>query len=95
MKKLSAAKSGERGRITAVDGDARFLSRITSIGLTIGSVIQVIQNQSKRPLLVYGRDTMIAINRSECAKITLEVISNEQHDDCFTRTAKLGKIHAV
>jgi len=34
MKKLSLVKSGESGRIVSIDGDSRFLSRITSIGLT-------------------------------------------------------------
>lgn len=75
MKKLSIAKKGEKGKIASINGEPRFLSRITSIGLTIGSVVEVIQNQRKRPVLVFGRDTMIAINRNECEKIMLEVIS--------------------
>jgi ferrous iron transport protein A len=75
MKKLSAAQAGERGRIIAAQGDARFLNRITSIGITVGSEVQVIQNRKKWPVLVYGRDTMIAINHHECEKIMLEVIS--------------------
>lgn len=95
MKKLSAALSGERGKIISIDGDARFLNRITSMGLTIGSVIEVIQNQSKRPLLIYGRDTMIAINPRECEKIMLEVIAHEQHDHCAAGAAELGQVHAV
>ena len=73
MKKLSLAMNGEKGRIAAINGDARFCNRVTSIGLTIGSVIEVIQNQKARPVLVYGKDTMIAINRRECEKIILEV----------------------
>ncbi|MGD9156657.1 MAG: FeoA family protein [Bacillota bacterium] len=75
MKKLSVARTGEKGRIISVQGDTRFLNRITSIGITIGSEVQVIQNQKKWPVLVYGRDTMIAINHSECDKIMLEAIS--------------------
>ena len=76
VKKLSTAKNGEIGRISSIEGDGRFLNRVTSIGLTLGSTVQVIQNQKKRPLLVYTRDTMIAINHKECEKITLEVILN-------------------
>lgn len=76
MKKLSTAKNGEIGRISSIEGDGRFLNRVTSIGLTLGSTVQVIQNQKKRPLLVYTRDTMIAINPKECEKIMLEVILN-------------------
>lgn len=74
VKKLSMANSGDEGRIVSVHGDNRFLSRITSMGLTIGSAIEVIQNENKRPILVHARDTMIAINRKECEKILLEVM---------------------
>ena len=41
------------------DGDRRYLSRITSIGLTPGCNIEVLQNVKNRPLLIYGRNTMI------------------------------------
>ena len=41
------------------DGDRRYLSRITSIGLTPGCNIEVLKNVKNRPLLIYGRDTMI------------------------------------
>jgi ferrous iron transport protein A len=73
MKKLSEVKKGEKGKITSLRGDSRFLSRITSIGLTVGSEIEVKQNQKKQPVLVYGRDTMIAVNQDECEKIIMEV----------------------
>ena len=76
VKNLSTAKNGEIGRISSIEGDGRFLNRVTSIGLTLGSTVQVIQNQKKHPLLVYTRDTMIAINPKECEKIMLEVILN-------------------
>ncbi|MDD3137960.1 MAG: FeoA family protein [Lachnospiraceae bacterium] len=75
MKKLSTVKRGERGKIALIQGDTRFLSRITSIGLTVGSVVEVMQNQKKHPVLIYSRDTMIAINAGECEKIMLEVIA--------------------
>lgn len=55
MKKLTQAESGEKGIIAKVEGDTRFLSRITSIGLTPGSPVTVILNEKKRPLLIYSR----------------------------------------
>ena len=73
MKKLSGVKKGEKGKIACLRGDSRFLSRITSIGLTVGSEVEVMQNEKKQPVLVYGRDTMIAVNRDECEKIIMEV----------------------
>lgn len=71
MKKLSEAKAGEKGRIQAIEGDGRFLCRVTSMGLTIGCPIEVLQNEKKQPILIYGRDTMVALNRKECEKIQI------------------------
>lgn len=68
---LTKVRAGQKGIITAMDGDARFISRITSIGLTVGCPIEVLQNEKKQPMLVYGRDTMVAINREECEKIKI------------------------
>ncbi|MCR5268673.1 MAG: ferrous iron transport protein A [Lachnospiraceae bacterium] len=72
MKKLSELKKDAEGVITAVNGDPRFISRITSIGLTPGCPVTVIKNEKNRPLLVYSRDTMIALNRKECGQIEVE-----------------------
>ena len=73
MQKITDLKNGQKARITAVDGDRRYLSRITSIGLTPGCNIEVLQNGKNRPLLIYGRDTMIALNRGESERIMVEV----------------------
>ncbi|MBE5857344.1 MAG: ferrous iron transport protein A [Lachnospiraceae bacterium] len=72
MQKLSEMEKDSEGVITAVNGDTRFVSRITSIGLTPGCTVTVIKNEKNRPLLVYSRDTMIALNRSECENIEVE-----------------------
>lgn len=73
MQKLTELKDGQKARITAVNGDRRYLSRITSIGLNVGCNIEMLQNVRNRPLLVYGRDTMIALNRAESERISVEV----------------------
>ena len=74
MEKLSAVKQGTIGTVVSIQGDKRFLGRITSIGISIGCEVEVLQNPNKRPLLLYSRDTMIAINRQESEKIMLEVV---------------------
>ncbi|MBQ7606240.1 MAG: ferrous iron transport protein A [Firmicutes bacterium] len=66
MKKLSELGTNAEGIIAGINGDARFISRITSIGLTPGCKVKVVKNEKSRPMLVYSRDTMIALNRSEC-----------------------------
>lgn len=71
MKKLSEASKGEQGIITDVQGDVRFLTRVTSIGLTLGCPVTVLQNEKNRPVLLYSRDSMIALNREECEKIKI------------------------
>ena len=75
MQKLSELSEGAKGKIVAIQGNAHFQSRITSIGLTVGSQIEVIQNPKKQPILIYGRDTMLAINKMESDKIMVEVMS--------------------
>lgn len=72
MKKLSELKMDAEGVITGIGGDPRFMSRITSIGLTPGCPVTVIKNEKNRPLLIYSRDTMIALNRSEGELIEVE-----------------------
>jgi ferrous iron transport protein A len=75
MKKLSELKKDAEGVIASVNGDQRFISRITSIGLTPGCTVTVIKNEKNRPLLVYSRDTMIALNRNECEGISVEEVT--------------------
>ena len=72
MKKLVELKKEESGVIASVNGDTRFVSRITSIGITPGCKITIVKNEKHRPLLVYSRDTMIALNRNECDDIEVE-----------------------
>ena len=66
---LSDLKENAKARIANIEGDTRFVSRITSIGLTPGCQIEVIKNDKNRPILLYSRDTMIAVNRKECMGI--------------------------
>lgn len=72
MKKLSELAKDSVAVIKTLDGDQRFMSRITSIGLTPGCTVTVIKNEKNRPLLVYSRDTMIALNKKECEMIEVE-----------------------
>ena len=69
---LYDAKPGYSGEITAIDGDTRFLSRITSIGLTVGCKIEVMKNEKKQPVLLFSRDSMIALNCEDCKRIEVK-----------------------
>jgi ferrous iron transport protein A len=72
---LSEVKENTDAIISGLEGDTRFMSRITSIGLTPGCRVSVIKNDKNRPLLVYSRDTMIALNRNECEGISVEEVT--------------------
>ena len=72
---LSEVKENGSAVVTAVNGDTRFITRITSIGLTPGCKVSVVKNDKNRPMLVYSRDTMIALNRNECKGIEVEEVS--------------------
>ena len=72
---LSEVKENREALVSEVIGDTRFMSRITSIGLTPGCRVRVVKNDKNRPLLVYTRDTMIALNRNECNGILVEEVT--------------------
>jgi len=73
-------KLGEIGEnkstvVASLNGDSRFIGRITSIGLTPGCKLTVVKNDKNRPILVYSRDTMIALNRKECEGIEVTEVA--------------------
>ena len=72
---LSEVKENGEALVSEIKGDTRFMSRITSIGLTPGCKVRVVKNDKNRPLLVYSRDTMIALNRNECKGILVEEVT--------------------
>lgn len=61
------------GNIERIEGDSRFISRIASIGLTPGSTFSLLKNDGRSPLLVFCRDTVIAVNRKESSQILAKV----------------------
>ncbi len=73
---ITLVGAGTTGKITAIKGDARFLSRASSIGLIVGSFVQVLANERNRPVLLYSRDTMIAVNRTEAQQIFMDTDTN-------------------
>ena len=71
--KLSEMRANTRGKVKDLGKDDRFLKRITSVGLTEGAEFQVIKNDKRMPVLVYARETLLALNRKDCEKIEVEV----------------------
>ena len=47
------------------------------MGLLCGSTIDVCQNNHKQPVLIFTRDTLVAIGRKESKKIMVGGFGNE------------------
>lgn len=71
MKRLSERKAKERCVVRALEGNERFIGRAAAMGLTRDTELEVVQNGGG-PLLVYARDTMIAIGRKEAKNVLVE-----------------------
>lgn len=72
---LSELQKDRNAVVDKLTGDERFMSRITSIGLTPGCTVKVIRNDKNRPMLIYSRDTLIALNRKECKGIEVTEVA--------------------
>ncbi len=75
MKALSKMKKGAKGKVIKIEGDGRFISRITSVGLALDNEVLVVNNDGRQPVLVYSRDTLIAVNQKEGAKLYVKEVS--------------------
>jgi ferrous iron transport protein A len=73
MQNLVNSKPGTVGVVAKLDGDPRFLSRVTAIGLTPGCPVEILRSEKRHPVLLYCRDTVIALSRREGEKIMMEV----------------------
>ena len=73
--KLGEIKENGSAVVASLNGDSRFIGRGPSIGLTPGCKLTVVKNDKNRPILVYSRDTMIALNRKECEGIEVTEVN--------------------
>lgn len=69
MKKLTDHREGDTCRVASIKGDGRFISRISSIGVSVGSSLTILQNTFGMPMLLYTSDTLLAVSRKEADKI--------------------------
>ena len=67
--KLTETKPDQHGLIRAISGDAHFANRVTAIGVTEGTPFQTVRNDRRMPVLLYLRETLIALNREDAERI--------------------------
>ena len=70
--KLTETRPDQNGVIRKIGGDAHFMNRITSIGVTEGTAFQTVRNGRKMPVLLYLRETLIAVNRMDAERVEVE-----------------------
>lgn len=75
-KTLSEAEPGKRYSVLEIKDEARLVNRLSAMGIMQGSQIEVCQNQKKQPVLLFARDTLVAIGRQECQKIVIGGLGN-------------------
>lgn len=74
---LSEAQPGNRYRVMEIKDEARLVNRLLSMGLLCESQIEVCQNNKNQPVLIFARDTLVAIGREESKKIIVGGSKNE------------------
>jgi ferrous iron transport protein A len=67
--KLSSFPAGATCRLVALECDKRMTMRLVGMGLIPGCKVEVLQNMGRQALLVYARDSVIAVARKESEKI--------------------------
>ena len=71
--KLAETKADAHGTVRRILGDAHFINRVTPIGITEGTAFQTVRNDRKMPVLLYCRETLIALNRADAERIEVAV----------------------
>lgn len=68
---LDQTTPGRKYSVLEIKDEARLTNRLSSMGVMCGSQIEICQNQKKQPVLIFARDTLVAIGREESKKITV------------------------
>ncbi len=70
---LSELEPGERGKVTAVEGDADAVRRLMDLGLIRGTTLELVRRAPLGdPMEVRLRGFMLTLRRSEAEHITVE-----------------------
>lgn len=74
---LSDTRPGKKYSVTDIKNESRLINRLSSMGIMCGSKIEICQNNPKQPVLIFTRDTLVAIGRGESKKIMVGGDENE------------------
>jgi ferrous iron transport protein A len=69
IKMLSEIKTGDQVTLQSITVGRELTSRLTSLGLTPGAMVEVLQNFGRGPIIVNVRGTHVALGRGEARKL--------------------------
>ncbi len=69
MAPLSTLGNGEVGVVQEITGGYGFISRISATGFTPDIEVTMVRNWKRGPVIVFLRDTQLALGRGEASKI--------------------------
>ena len=73
---LSEAVATKNYTVAKIEDEDRLVNRLSSMGIICGSEIKVCLYNKKQPVLIFVRDTLVAIGRSESEKIRVGSVGN-------------------
>lgn len=74
---LSESIPGNAYLVLETKDEMRLVNRLSSMGILCGSQVEICQNHKKQPVLLFVRDTLVAIGREESKKI---VVGGSKHE---------------
>ena len=69
--------SGAKAIVRQIQGGKNIIGRLSAMGLSVGSELEVLENRGQGPVLVRVRGTRIALGRGEALKIIVEEIGGD------------------
>lgn len=75
---LSEAQPGKCYIVKEIKEEERLVNRLSSMGVLCQNRLEVCQNNKKQPVLIFVRDTLVAIGREECKKIIVGGLDHEE-----------------
>jgi len=79
---LTMVSPGERVRMIAIQGGHTVRKRLADLGLTPGTVLQVVQANVHGPLIIAVKnDARLALGRGMAHKIQVELVSSSLQEE--------------
>lgn len=77
MTSVDTLKKGESARIETLMGSPGFISRAAAMGITPGVRVTTVQNRKSLPLLIFLRDTLVALDRRDARRVIIHDIHSQ------------------